>query len=750
MDEATESTELYAWGNASQGQLGSEAESLQFLPIPVHFTLRIRAMACGAEHTLMLTEGNWVYVLGSSADGRLGIGEVAGKCVRVPTLLKDLSELPVCAVACGAAHSVAITSDGQGYSWGKGDCGALGRGSSNSERTPQPIKLPAHLRLRQVSCGSRHTALLAITPESKGILLTCGSGDSGQLGTGLRTAQLAVAVNTEAEVKQVSCGVVHTAYTTYGGKVYAMGGNSLGQLGTGNKVSARFPTKVRSLEGVCVEKVACGSHTAALSTKGELYIWGSGPFGEKLFPCRVTTSVPFRDVEMGSGFGAALDVSRRVWTWGSNAAGELGLGDFKPRKAPVLVTMLGSRAVRGLACGNDFVVALAGEGAARPVKTPGRDQSPYSRQSVLPTKLRPFSEIQSPMSLKTVDSPLNRQLPPFKSPVFLFSPSTEPAALPETQAAEQSFEHPQRFIYLDRLSTETDAKRTESDKSTEDLADLRVKLAAFESSIVTQSARIGYLEKEIALRNEREKESEKRNFLLKKENSDLQRQLAGKGEELEAAVGARKHLQTSFDHLNASNQRLLAQLEEVKAENQSLYRRIADLQPGEMSTSSSKSPLASFQGPPLAKKPTKPPKLALELISKANSKKERTLKLLSQQTPPKSPCFSPACQEDLNTRYIDTEASLPQPPSPQRQSYQSITSATSQDYPKPTPISVIHSPLRTPLTDRGLERPSLQPKLRNKVLDLKGRLKALRDNRPALESKLSAFEKRLRGTQERK
>jgi hypothetical protein len=167
-----------------------------------------------------------------------------------------------------------------------------------------------------------------------------------------------------------------------------------------------------------------------------------------------------------------------------------------------------------------------------------------------------------------------------------------------------------------------------------------------------------------------------------------------------------------------------------------------------MSTSSSKSPLASFQA--FAKIQEKQePKLAIELISKANNKKERTLRLLSQFSPPKSPCFSPACQEDLNTRYVDTEASA-QPASPQRVSYQSITSAISQDCLKPTPVSLLHSPLRTPLTDRGDQRPALQPKLRNKVSDLKGRLKALRDNQPALETKLSAFEKRLRGTMERK
>ena len=746
MDEEAESSEVYVWGNGGQGQLGSEAESLQFLPIPVHFNLTIRAIACGTEHTLILTEGNLVYAMGNSADGRLGVGEIGSKVVRVPTLIKDLSQLQISAVGCGATHSVAITSDGQGYAWGKGDYGALGRGTSDSERTPQPIKLPSHMRIRQVSCGSRHTALLAITSESKGILLTCGSGDSGQLGTGLRRAQLPLAVNTEGEVKQVACGVVHTVYTTYGGKVYAMGGNALGQLGTGNKVSARFPTKVRSMEGIFVDKVACGSHTAALSSKGELYIWGSGSFGEKLFPCRVTTSVGFRDVEVGSGFGAAIDAAKRVWTWGSNTAGELGVGDFKQRKAPVLISTLANKAVKAIACGNDFVLALGSEIATVSRKAQGRDLSPYSRQSVVPTHVRPFSEVQSPISLKTLDSPLHHKVSPFKSPVFLFSPSNEQAAIPDPQLPEQFLQPPHRIVNLDRLSTETEGKKTDSRKHSEEIADLRQKLTAFENTIIAQNAKIAYMEKEIAVRNDREKESEKRYFLLKRENSDLQRQLAAKDEALEAAESTRAHLQSSYSQASTNNQRLVRELEEAKEENQQLQRKIADMQHLEMSTSSSKSPLASFQAPAKVKQV---PKLAIELISKANNKKERTLRLLSQFSPPKSPCFSPACQEDLNTRYVDTEASA-QPTSPQRVSYQSITSAISQDFLKPTPVSLLHSPLRTPLTDRGDQRPALQPKLRNKVSDLKGRLKALRDNQPALETKLSAFEKRLRGTMERK
>ena len=44
---------------------------------------------------------------------------------------------------------------------------------------------------------------------------------------------------------------------------------------------------VRGLEGVCIEKIACGYHSAGISSKGELYIWGTGVFGEFLHPKRM-------------------------------------------------------------------------------------------------------------------------------------------------------------------------------------------------------------------------------------------------------------------------------------------------------------------------------------------------------------------------------------------------------------------------------------------------------------------------------
>ena len=69
-----------------------------------------------------------VYVVGTGDMGQLGLGDDEDGimvCQRPHPL--DAFGLPVCVVACGGMHSLAITDDGGVWSWGVNDDGPLGR-----------------------------------------------------------------------------------------------------------------------------------------------------------------------------------------------------------------------------------------------------------------------------------------------------------------------------------------------------------------------------------------------------------------------------------------------------------------------------------------------------------------------------------------------------------------------------------------------------------------------------------------------
>ena len=47
-----------------------------------------------------------------------------------------------------------------------------------------------------------------------------------------------------------------------------------------------------------------------------------------------------------------------VWSWGSNASGELGVGDYDPRINPFPIVALQGKRVTKISCGGSFSIAL--------------------------------------------------------------------------------------------------------------------------------------------------------------------------------------------------------------------------------------------------------------------------------------------------------------------------------------------------------------------------------------------------------
>lgn len=73
--------EIYSWGKATSGQLalGETDDELVDTPklVPFYdgFTMKVVDIACGAEHSVFLTNDGMVYTCGSNDFGQLGHGK---------------------------------------------------------------------------------------------------------------------------------------------------------------------------------------------------------------------------------------------------------------------------------------------------------------------------------------------------------------------------------------------------------------------------------------------------------------------------------------------------------------------------------------------------------------------------------------------------------------------------------------------------------------------------------------------------
>ncbi|GMH20674.1 hypothetical protein Nepgr_022515 [Nepenthes gracilis] len=172
---------LWAWGNNEYGQLGTGDTQPRSQPVPVNGLdgLTLVDIAAGGWHSTALTNGGEVYGWGRGEHGRLGLGDDKSSKME-PQKLQLLAGEDIVQVSCGGTHSVALTRNGRIFSFGRGDHGRLGDGTTVTTGQPVevPINLPppkgvggdggeGHWRAKHVACGGRHT--LAIVEWWSGV-----------------------------------------------------------------------------------------------------------------------------------------------------------------------------------------------------------------------------------------------------------------------------------------------------------------------------------------------------------------------------------------------------------------------------------------------------------------------------------------------------------------------------------------------------------------------------------------------------
>ncbi|XP_038079436.1 ultraviolet-B receptor UVR8-like isoform X2 [Patiria miniata] len=184
--------------------------------------------------------------------------------------------------ACGASHTVVVTDSDQVYSWGNGNSGQLGCGDKDTHLTPQRVRLPTEGKaspIKGLACGSRHSVLWL----ENGLCLSWGNNFYAQLAYDFRIENYKdnqvlphiLRPIAHLKVTQVACGEKHSLFLYDTGIVATCGCSSFGQLGSGNRAELVSPKALESPEGVV--SIACGAnHSLAVTAAGELYAWGLG------------------------------------------------------------------------------------------------------------------------------------------------------------------------------------------------------------------------------------------------------------------------------------------------------------------------------------------------------------------------------------------------------------------------------------------------------------------------------------------
>jgi alpha-tubulin suppressor-like RCC1 family protein len=294
------------FGQLGQKELGNYPQATRLDPVQLNEEEKVIQISTADLHTLFLTDQNRVFSFGSKYHGQLEHGEFVAQ----PELLKTVPLHPsekIIRISAKGFHSLLLSNEGRVFSFGHGSFGQLGHGTEHSLDLPHEIQgfqLSEQETVVNIFAGP--TQSFALT--SMGRVFCFGETVYGH--TGLETQdnilapQWAPALSFEKNEKviQIAVGQSHSLFLTNLGRVYALGQGDEGQIGKGEIEAVTVPTLIDSLplhQDESVSQVVAGDYHSLLSTN-----------------------------------------HNRVFSFGYNDRGQLGLGHIENERTPKEILLL--------------------------------------------------------------------------------------------------------------------------------------------------------------------------------------------------------------------------------------------------------------------------------------------------------------------------------------------------------------------------------------------------------------------------
>ncbi len=353
---------LWAWGiqYGDDGRLGDGSGSSQNAPVQIGTDNDWSSISAAAYDSFAIKNNGDLYAWGYNGSGRLGVGDYSTHVI--PTQVGSALWQQISA---GTNHTVGIQTDGTLWGWGANSHAQ--RGDSDIHNKNEPIKIGSESNWIGV-VASRSTT---IAVNIKGILYGWGYNKYGQLGNGQTDAQYTpMAIQTSYRWKKISIGTSHALAIRYDGTLWGWGYNGLGQLGnnmTGMSY-ASVPVQENHHFNDWIDVSAGNSFSVALRNDNTLWTWGSNLDGRlglgqdyatlnyKKIPTQVGTA---HWIKIGAGERHAAAIRKdsfKLYMWGDNQFGQLGVGDNADRNTPTQDAS--GLSYESVSCGRYYTMAI--------------------------------------------------------------------------------------------------------------------------------------------------------------------------------------------------------------------------------------------------------------------------------------------------------------------------------------------------------------------------------------------------------
>jgi len=350
-------------------------------------------LAVGHDHSIFVDKGGRLLTCGSDFGCTPLLGHAVDPaadpnvCRKIgpPTPVPSMQDRRIVSVASGNDHCLALSAEGEVYSWGIGIYGALGHGDDDARAVPSRIESLS--RVERITAGPFGTSAAV---DEKGRLFTWGwaifygedenedeapTEFEGPAGLGYEldaetkyqlTPKQVDALSQDCVVG-VALGEGFTLAVTDAGAVFSFGSSRKGGLGHGSLESEVLPWRIEALTQTRRRFIAVAAgegHALALTKEGELYGWGDGDANghgrEERTPQRVAALIGQRIklVYALDSVSCAVTEKGELFTWGFSY--DYDLGQAGPQATPTRVAGLSGVEIAAAAiCGTHTLAADA-------------------------------------------------------------------------------------------------------------------------------------------------------------------------------------------------------------------------------------------------------------------------------------------------------------------------------------------------------------------------------------------------------
>lgn len=281
---------------------------------------------------------NHLYAFGSNGSGQLGIGSTDDTSNPRPVQgCQGVSKAPVKHITCGGNHTVILFTNRNFAAAGHNSDGRCPTTAKTRSASLTNVQVPPDLiesDCAEVLVTATWSATLLICKT--GMLMACGTGNSGELGVGrdVTNAKHPTPVTGfppmhTSIVKLASC-MGHAVAVLSNGEVWGWGKGRKGQLGDPSD-NGWSPRKIEGIPFFVVDAVCGKDFTCVFGepSKGELMILG--PNGNDRFGIKANapkTVLGWKQVAASWGSIFVLYDSGKLIGWGRNDHGQLPPADL--------------------------------------------------------------------------------------------------------------------------------------------------------------------------------------------------------------------------------------------------------------------------------------------------------------------------------------------------------------------------------------------------------------------------------------